>query len=60
MQNGGSVFVLKELLGHSDIKLTMRYAKHSPEHQKESVRYMGRNGTKTVYQTMSPGGSPKP
>ncbi|MCZ6779177.1 MAG: site-specific integrase [Acidobacteria bacterium] len=59
MQNGGSVFVLKELLGHSDIKLTMRYAKHSPAHQKESVRYMGQNGAPTVHQTVTPSRSPR-
>jgi site-specific recombinase XerD len=30
--NGGNLIVLKEILGHSDIKMTMIYAHYSPEH----------------------------
>ena len=34
---GGSLKVLQELLGHTNITMTMRYAHLSPEHKKESV-----------------------
>lgn len=32
MMNGGNVLVLKEILGHSDIKMTMIYAHFAPTH----------------------------
>lgn len=32
MANGGSIYHLKELLGHSDIKMTMKYAHFHPDH----------------------------
>ena len=32
MQNGGDILVLQRILGHSDIKMTMRYAHFSPDH----------------------------
>ena len=38
MMNGGNLFDLKELLGHSDIKTTMVYAHLSPDHLKEASR----------------------
>ncbi|WP_159150688.1 tyrosine-type recombinase/integrase, partial [Klebsiella pneumoniae] len=32
MMNGGNILVLRDILGHSDIKMTMVYAHFSPDH----------------------------
>jgi integrase len=40
-QNGGSLEDLKEMLGHSDLKLTLRYAHFSPEARAAAARYIG-------------------
>ncbi|PMG91537.1 hypothetical protein BCU79_16975 [Vibrio breoganii] len=37
MMNGGNILVLRALLGHSDIKMTMRYAHFAPEHLSEAI-----------------------
>jgi len=37
--NGGNILALKEILGHSDIKMTMVYAQYSPEHL-EQAKYL--------------------
>jgi len=37
MMNGGNILTLKKILGHSDIKMTMRYAHLSPNHLKDAV-----------------------
>lgn len=39
MQRGGSVLVLQRILGHTDIRMTMRYAHFAPDHLEEAVRY---------------------
>ncbi len=41
MMNGGDVFRLQRLMGHSDIRLTMRYAHLSPVYQQEAVEFIG-------------------
>ncbi len=38
MMNGGNILVLKEILGHADIKDTMRYAHFAPSHMDEAVK----------------------
>lgn len=38
MMNGGNILVLQRILGHTDIKMTMRYAHFSPEHLDDAVR----------------------
>lgn len=38
MMNGGNILVLKEILGHTDIKMTMRYAHFSPSHLEDAIR----------------------
>ncbi|NOU22726.1 MAG: tyrosine-type recombinase/integrase [Methyloglobulus sp.] len=38
VMKGGNILTLKEILGHSDIKMTMRYAHLSPDHLNDAVR----------------------
>lgn len=40
MMNGGNVFDLQKLLGHTKIEMTMRYAHISPNHLQGSLRFM--------------------
>lgn len=37
MQNGGNILVLQRILGHTDIKVTMRYAHFAPEHLADAI-----------------------
>lgn len=37
MMNGGNILILKEILGHADIKMTMIYAHFAPEHLEDAV-----------------------
>ncbi|HBJ0286018.1 TPA: tyrosine-type recombinase/integrase [Escherichia coli] len=37
MMNGGNILVLKEILGHSDIKMTMIYAHFAPTHLEDVI-----------------------
>lgn len=37
MMNGGNILVLKEILGHSDIKMTMVYAHFAPTHLEDAL-----------------------
>lgn len=37
MMNGGNILVLKEILGHADIGMTMRYAHFSPDHLTDAL-----------------------
>lgn len=39
VMNGGDILTLQKVLGHSDIKLTMRYAHLSPDHMSAVVRF---------------------
>lgn len=36
MMNGGNILVLQRILGHTDIKVTMRYAHFAPDHLSEA------------------------
>ena len=40
MMNGGNVFDLQKILGHTKIDMTMRYAHFSPNHLQNSLKYM--------------------
>lgn len=37
MMNGGNILVLREVLGHADISMTMRYAHLAPDHLSEAI-----------------------
>lgn len=37
MMNNGNILVLKDILGHSDIKMTMRYAHFAPEQLSDAI-----------------------
>lgn len=38
MMNGGNILVLQRILGHTDIKMTMRYSHFAPDHLEDAVR----------------------
>lgn len=38
MMNGGNILVLKNILGHTDIKMTMRYAHFSRDHLEDAIK----------------------
>lgn len=38
MMRGGNILVLQRILGHTDIKVTMRYAHLAPDHLSEAIR----------------------
>ena len=38
MMAGGNILVLQRILGHTDIKMTMRYAHFAPDHLEDAVR----------------------
>lgn len=39
MMKGGNILVLQRILGHTDIKMTMRYAHFAPDHLEDAVRF---------------------
>ncbi|VXC06186.1 conserved hypothetical protein [Pseudomonas sp. 8BK] len=38
IMNGGNILTLKEVLGHSSLTMTMRYAHLSPSHLRDALR----------------------
>ena len=55
MMNGGNVFDLQKLLGHTKIDMTMRYAHFSPNHLQGSLRFMNMyEGESSVAQEFIP------
>jgi site-specific recombinase XerD len=38
MMNGGNILVLRDILGHADIKMTMVYAHFAPDHLEDAVQ----------------------
>ena len=40
VMSGGNIFDLQKLLGHTDIKMTMRYAHFTPDHLQGSLKFM--------------------
>lgn len=51
MMNGGNILVLQKILGHTDIKMTMRYAHFAPNHLEEALRLNPLNCRKSVAST---------
>lgn len=47
IMNGGGILALKEILGHSSLTMTMRYAHLSPSHLREAVRFNPLDGFDT-------------
>lgn len=39
MMKGGNILVLQKILGHTDIKMTMRYAHFSPDHLEDAIKF---------------------
>lgn len=39
MMNGGEILVLQRIIGHSNIRETMRYSHSSPEHLEDAVLF---------------------
>lgn len=39
MMSGGNILVLQRILGHTDIKMTMRYAHFAPDHLNDALVY---------------------
>lgn len=39
MMNGGNILVLQRILGHTDIKMTMRYAHFAPNHLEDATKF---------------------
>ncbi|MEA9392989.1 tyrosine-type recombinase/integrase [Acerihabitans sp. TG2] len=39
MMHGGNIIVLQRILGHSDIRITMRYAHFAPDHLEDAVLF---------------------
>ncbi|MEQ1621439.1 MAG: tyrosine-type recombinase/integrase [Methylococcales bacterium] len=39
IMNGGNILTLQKILGHSDIKMTMRYAHLAPDHLLDAVKF---------------------
>lgn len=39
MMSGGNILVLQRILGHTDIKMTMRYSHFAPEHLNDALMF---------------------
>jgi integrase len=39
MMAGGNIIVLQRILGHSDIRVTMRYAHFAPDHLEDAINF---------------------
>ena len=48
MMNGGNILVLQKILGHSDISMTMKYAKFDPKHLQDATRLNPLSGSVTA------------
>lgn len=57
MQPGNDLNLLRDLLGHQDLKMTMRYAHLSPTYRRSAVPLMGRQGGQAPAAAGEKGGS---
>lgn len=44
MMRGGNILVLQRILGHTDIKMTMRYSHFAPDHLEDAIKLNPLNG----------------
>lgn len=58
IMNGGNILTLQRILGHSDIKMTMRYAHLAPDHLRDAVTLgpMGKMESSQSEETKNNGG----
>ncbi|AKH63950.1 MULTISPECIES: tyrosine-type recombinase/integrase [Photorhabdus] len=58
MMSGGNIIVLQKILGHTDIKMTMRYAHFAPDHLNDALIYNPlsqlKNGDKVAAENLKP------
>jgi len=47
MMSGGDIYKLSQILGHSTVKVTERYAHLSPDYGRDTIELMGRHMSKT-------------
>lgn len=47
MMNGGDIYTLSKILGHSTVKVTERYAHLSADYGRDTIELMGRRMDKT-------------
>jgi integrase len=47
MMSGGDIYKLSQILGHSTVKVTERYAHLSPDYGRDTIELMGRRMSKT-------------
>jgi len=47
MMNGGDIYTLSKILGHSTVKVTERYAHLSPHYGRDTIELMGKRMDKT-------------
>ncbi len=45
MMNGGNILALQKILGHADIKMTLRYAHLAPDYMQETVKFRPLKGS---------------
>lgn len=59
MMAAGSILVLKRIIGHSDILVTMRYAHFAPDHLEDAINcnplsiIAAKNGDKVAAEVMT-------
>lgn len=56
---GVDLATLKELMGHSNISVTMRYVHPTPDHKREAVQKLERYNMEQVFATYDRSGSPQ-
>ena len=47
VMKGGNIYTLREILGHTDVKMTQRYAHLSPEHLKGATDFLSFDSLKS-------------
>ncbi len=53
VMSGVDIVTVKELMGHKDIKMTMRYSHPTPEHKKQAVEKLNTGTIDTYLDTRS-------